>query len=80
MVCKTCDEVHKNCDFNTYRENLAHAINYFINGVDYKNSTYINALSNPDNSGLFNSSVNIIPNFKSNGFNVLSTGPFCIHS
>lgn len=78
-LCKSCDKINQGCDYNTYRQNLVYAINYFINGVDEKNAQYINALTNPQASGLFNSTINIIPQYKSNGYNVLQTGPFCTH-
>ena len=40
----------------------------------------MNAIKNPAKSGLFNSTINIISKYNENGFNILDTGSFCIHS
>lgn len=78
-----CDSKKSNtnatCEFDTYKANVVHAINYFLNGVDNSNAEYINALQNPMSSGLFNFTINIESKYKYNGFDVLKTGSFCIH-
>jgi hypothetical protein len=60
--------------------NLASAINYFIYAVDDKNPTLLNAIIAPGKSGLFNSTIKIASKNKANGFDILKTGPFCLHS
>lgn len=78
-VCKACDHVNKNCDFTTYRSNLADAVNYFMYAVDTKNEAYLNAIKNPTKSGMFNKMINIDSKYNENGFNILETGGFCKH-
>ena len=79
-VCTACDHVHKNCDFPTYRANLANAVSYFITAVDKKNSKYLNAIQQPTKSGMFNSTISIVSKFKENGYDILKTGAFCTHN
>jgi hypothetical protein len=64
---------------STYRQNIAKAINYFIIAVDEKNSTYLKAIQQPENSGMFNLTMNILSKYKDNGFDILETGAFCKH-
>ncbi len=59
--------------------NLALTVKYFIRAIDGKDSTYLNAIQYPQKSGLYNSTINISSKFNLNGYNVLNTGPFCIH-
>ena len=79
IACAGCDNKVKNCDLPTYRENIAKAINYFIVAVDEKNPTYLKAIQQPENSGMFNTTMNILSKYKTNGFDILETGPFCKH-
>ncbi len=47
--------------------------------VDEKNSTYLKAIQQPENSGMFNLTMNILSKYKENGFDILETGAFCKH-
>ncbi len=78
LLCATCDSVPQaQCNYNQYTENVIRAIAYFIKGVDERNENLLNALADPKQSGLFD--VNVEAEYKSNGFDVSQTGPFCNH-
>lgn len=63
-----------------YRSNLANGITYFLNGVRQKDQKMLDALENPQKSGMFDSTIQIEARFKRNGFDVTKTGPFCLRN
>ena len=77
FLCKVCES---ECDFPLYKQNLVRAVNYFLLAVQQKNQTYLSILENPNGSPLFDSRIKINSTQKYNGFNIIKTGPFCIHS
>jgi hypothetical protein len=77
FLCKVCES---ECDFPVYKKNLVNAVNYFLLAVQQKNQTYLNVLENPKDSTYFDSKIMINSTHKYNGFNILQTGPFCVHS
>lgn len=76
FICKACEN---DCEFDLYRSNLVTAINLFYRGINLKNQKYIDALENPENSEYFDPKIRIKSLYKTDGFNILNTGPFCKH-
>lgn len=76
FLCKACEE---DCEFELYRDSVVTAINLFYNGINFRNQKYINALEDPENSGFFNPKIKIKAIFKTNGYDIFKTGPFCEH-
>ena len=79
IACAECRMKESDCEFPTYRKNIASAVSYFITAVNERNSYYLKAIIQPQNSGMFNSTIKISSKYKENGFDVLTTGPFCFH-
>lgn len=77
LICTPCKT---NCKFDLYRTNVVKAISFFLQGVNEKNETFIEALENPAESNMFDKDINITAEFKYNGFDILNTGPFCNNS
>ncbi|CAF1089929.1 unnamed protein product, partial [Brachionus calyciflorus] len=67
-ICKTCEN---NCDYSMYRTNVVKAIGLFYNGINQKNSQFVNALEEPNSSGFFDKSLNVLSKYKYNGYNIL---------
>ena len=76
VICKVCED---KCEFELYRENVVTAITLFYNGINFRNQKYIDALENPKKSGFFDPKIEIMSIYKTNGYHIINTGPFCEH-
>jgi len=76
-MCKSC---RGDCNFGVYRESVVKSISFFLTGIDQRNSTFLDAIQNPKNSSMFNPVIEINASHDLGGFDVLKTGPFCIHA
>ena len=76
-MCKSCVG---HCDFKMYRESVVKAVSSFLNGIDNRNSTFLDVIENPKNSSVFDPAIGINAFHDLGGFDVLKTGPFCIHT
>ncbi|RNA12621.1 chlorophyllase- chloroplastic [Brachionus plicatilis] len=76
LICKVCEN---DCEFELYRKSVVTAIGLFYKGINFKSEKFLEALENPEKSGFFDPKIQIKSVSKSNGYNVLNTGPFCKH-
>ena len=60
--------------------NAAKAISLFVLAIRKKNQNYLNAIENPNTSGMFDPSFKIESFYKLNNYDVIKTGVFCNHS
>jgi hypothetical protein len=74
LICEPCKN---NCEIELYHENFLNALTYFILGVREKKIEYLNAIQEPKKYAGFDENIDILANYKYNGYNVLETGPFC---